>query len=97
MRTCASSSLEALSALELRRLGRSELLVPEVTLGTMTWGKQNSEAEAREQMAWALSQGLRFWDTAEMYPGATLTRKKHIGTLTLKHTEWHLGPYVLLD
>ena len=34
----------------------------------MTWGQQNNEAEAHEQMDMALSEGVNFWDTAEMYP-----------------------------
>jgi aryl-alcohol dehydrogenase-like predicted oxidoreductase len=34
----------------------------------MTWGEQNSEAEAHAQIEWALSHGINFIDTAEMYP-----------------------------
>lgn len=34
----------------------------------MTWGRQNTQAEGFEQMDYALSQGVNFWDTAEMYP-----------------------------
>jgi aryl-alcohol dehydrogenase-like predicted oxidoreductase len=34
----------------------------------MTWGVQNSEAEAFQQMDYALEQGVNFFDTAEMYP-----------------------------
>tara|TARA_E500000081_G_scaffold29022_1_gene32726 strand:- start:35 stop:1015 length:981 start_codon:yes stop_codon:yes gene_type:complete len=33
----------------------------------MTWGEQNSEKEGFEQMDFALSQGVNFWDTAEIY------------------------------
>ncbi|MDZ7908965.1 MAG: aldo/keto reductase [Gemmobacter sp.] len=49
-------------------LGRSGLTVSEYCLGTMTWGTQNTEAEAHEQIALALDHGVNFWDTAEMYP-----------------------------
>lgn len=51
-----------------RKLGRTDIDVSRICLGTMTWGSQNSEAEAHEQMDYALSQGVNFWDTAEMYP-----------------------------
>ena len=54
--------------MEYRRLGRSDIEVSALCLGTMTWGVQNSEAEAFEQMDYAVSQGINFFDTAEMYP-----------------------------
>lgn len=49
------------------KLGNSELLVSEVCLGTMTWGKQNSQQEANEQIEYGLERGINFMDTAEMY------------------------------
>jgi aryl-alcohol dehydrogenase-like predicted oxidoreductase len=49
-------------------LGNSELSVPKICLGTMTFGQQNSEAEAHSQLDCALGQGVNFIDTAEMYP-----------------------------
>ena len=51
-----------------KKLGASPLEVSEICLGTMTWGEQNSEAEAHAQIAWALDHGINFLDTAEMYP-----------------------------
>lgn len=42
--------------------------LPEICLGTMTFGEQNTQAEAFEQLNYALDQGIYFWDTAEMYP-----------------------------
>ncbi len=42
--------------------------VSKICLGTMTWGQQNDERQAHEQMDFALSAGVNFWDTAEMYP-----------------------------
>ncbi|WP_207484801.1 NADP(H)-dependent aldo-keto reductase [Arenibaculum pallidiluteum] len=50
-----------------RRLGRTDLAVTEICLGTMTWGRQNTEAEGHAQMDYALERGVTFWDTAEMY------------------------------
>ncbi len=43
-------------------------MVSELCLGTMTWGTQNTEAEAHAQIELALERGVTFWDTAEMYP-----------------------------
>ena len=44
------------------------LQVSDVCLGTMTWGEQNTESDAGAQLDYALSQGVNFIDTAEMYP-----------------------------
>ena len=49
-------------------LGTSGLKVSRICLGTMTWGEQNSEADAHEQMDYAVAQGVNFFDAAEMYP-----------------------------
>jgi aryl-alcohol dehydrogenase-like predicted oxidoreductase len=51
-----------------RRLPGTDLDVSEVCLGTMTWGEQNSEAEAHAQLDHAIAHGVNFIDTAEMYP-----------------------------
>jgi diketogulonate reductase-like aldo/keto reductase len=49
----------------LRKLGSSDLQVHRICLGTMTWGKQNTEAEAHEQLSYAVEQrGINFIDTA---------------------------------
>ncbi|ALF60060.1 NADP(H)-dependent aldo-keto reductase [Psychrobacter urativorans] len=42
--------------------------VSKICLGTMTWGQQNTESDAHAQIDMALSEGVNFWDTAEMYP-----------------------------
>lgn len=54
--------------MQTRKLGRSDLSVSRICLGTMTWGEQNNEAEAHAQMDFALAQGINFFDAAEMYP-----------------------------
>ncbi len=43
-------------------------MVSEVCLGSMTWGIQNTQADANQQIDYALAQGINFIDTAEMYP-----------------------------
>ena len=53
--------------MQYRQLGSSDLVVSEVCLGTMTWGEQNSEAEAHEQLDYAWDKGVNCLDTAEMY------------------------------
>jgi aryl-alcohol dehydrogenase-like predicted oxidoreductase len=71
--------------MEYRQLGRTDLKVSVIGMGTMTFGEQNSEAEAHEQLDYAVAQGVNLFDTAEMYPvpprgetqGAT---ERHIGT-----------------
>jgi len=54
--------------MEYRSLGQTDLKVSAICLGTMTWGEQNTEAEAFAQMDLALARGVNFWDTAELYP-----------------------------
>lgn len=49
------------------KLGRTDVEVSRVCLGTMTWGKQNTQKDADEQLAFALDNGVNFIDTAEMY------------------------------
>jgi aryl-alcohol dehydrogenase-like predicted oxidoreductase len=52
---------------EYRKLGRTELDISVIGLGTMTWGFQNTQAQGFEQMDYALEHGVNFFDTAEMY------------------------------
>ncbi len=51
-----------------RSLGNTDIKVSLIALGTMTYGEQNTEAEAFEQMDYAFEQGINFFDVAEMYP-----------------------------
>ena len=51
------------------KLGNSDIEVTNVCLGTMTWGVQNTEEEAFEQLDYAIKvRGVNFIDTAELYP-----------------------------
>lgn len=50
-----------------RRLGNTDIDVSVISLGTMTFGEQNTEAEAHAQLDYALDQGVNFIDTAELY------------------------------
>ena len=54
--------------MQLKALANTGILLPEICLGTMTFGEQNTQSDAFEQLEYALDQGLFFWDTAEMYP-----------------------------
>lgn len=54
--------------MEQRQLGQSGLFVSLIGLGTMTWGEQNSEADAHAQMDYATDHGVNLFDAAEMYP-----------------------------
>ena len=54
--------------MQFKPLANTGILLPEICLGTMTFGEQNTQAEAFQQLEYTLDQGLFFWDTAEMYP-----------------------------
>ena len=53
--------------MKYKKLGTTDLDVSLICLGTMTWGTQNSEKDAFEQMDYAVTQGINFFDTAELY------------------------------
>ena len=53
---------------DYKKVGQTELKVSPITLGTMTFGDQNSQKEAFEQLDYALAQGINSFDVAEMYP-----------------------------
>nr|WP_315466592.1 aldo/keto reductase [uncultured Undibacterium sp.] len=73
--------------MKLKKLGSSELMVSEVCLGTMTFGEQNTEAEAHKQLDYALANGVNFIDTAEMYP--VMPRAE-----TVHRTEQYIGSWI---
>lgn len=60
----------------------------EICLGTMTWGTQNSEAEAHEQMDHAFENGVNFFDTAELYPTTP------VSAATYGRTEEYIGTWL---
>ena len=53
--------------MKFKKLGNTNLNVSSICLGTMTWGTQNSEKDAFEQMDYSIDQGINFFDTAEIY------------------------------
>jgi aryl-alcohol dehydrogenase-like predicted oxidoreductase len=73
--------------MEYTKLGRTNIEVSRICLGTMTWGEQNTEAEAHEQLDYAIDAGINFIDTAEMYPVAP--RKETQGL-----TETYIGTWL---
>ena len=71
--------------MEYRKLGRSDIDVSLICLGTMTWGEQNTEADAHDQLDYALDHEVNFIDTAEIYAVPTKAEtqgltEKYIGT-----------------
>jgi aryl-alcohol dehydrogenase-like predicted oxidoreductase len=71
--------------MEYRQLG--DLRVSALCLGTMTFGEQNSEAEAHAQLDYAVARGVNFIDTAEMYPVAPRAETVH-------RTEAYIGSWL---
>ncbi|RCW27660.1 aryl-alcohol dehydrogenase-like predicted oxidoreductase [Ciceribacter lividus] len=69
--------------MKYNKLGRTGITVSEICLGTMTWGSQNTEAEAFEQMDYALDRGINFFDTAELYPTTPLSAETYGDTETI--------------
>ena len=53
--------------MKFTKLGNTEISVSKICLGTMTWGEQNTEEEAFDQMNFAVEKGINFFDTAELY------------------------------
>ena len=53
--------------MKFKKLGNTDLDVSLICLGTMTWGTQNTEKDAFQQMDYSISQGVNFFDTAEIY------------------------------
>ena len=77
--------------MKISRLGLTDLDVSIICLGTMTWGQQNTEAEAHSQLDYAIAHDVNFIDTAEMYPVPTRAdtqgrTESYIGTW-LKHQQ----------
>ena len=73
--------------MEYSTLGNTDIKVSRICLGTMTWGEQNSEAEAHEQLDYALARGVNFIDTAELYPVPPKAETQGL-------TETHIGAWL---
>ena len=73
--------------MEYRKFGSSDLTVSALALGTMTFGEQNTEREAHAQLDLAVSHGVNFIDTAEMYPVAPRAETVH-------RTESYIGSWL---
>ena len=73
--------------MQYRQLGGTGERVSAVCLGTMTWGEQNTEAEAHEQLDLAVDHGVNFIDTAEMYPVPARAETQGL-------TERHIGSWL---
>ncbi|WP_242133809.1 NADP(H)-dependent aldo-keto reductase [Aestuariivivens marinum] len=54
--------------MKFTNLPHTNIKVSKICLGTMTWGRQNTEAEGHEQLDYAFNEGINFIDTAELYP-----------------------------
>lgn len=74
--------------MQYRRLGNTDIDVSAICLGTMTWGSQNTEAEAHAQIDLALDRGVNFIDTAEAYPVTPVSRE------TQGRTEEFIGSWI---
>lgn len=74
--------------MQYRKLGRTDISVSVICLGSMTWGSQNSEAEAHDQLDLALAEGVNFIDTAEAYPVTPTSRE------TQGKTEEYIGSWI---
>ncbi|KAL3506148.1 hypothetical protein ACH5RR_031530 [Cinchona calisaya] len=66
--TKISAKLGQKTSLEYRKLGDSDLVISEITFGTMTFGQQNTEKEAHDMLNYAFESGINILDTSEAYP-----------------------------
>jgi aryl-alcohol dehydrogenase-like predicted oxidoreductase len=68
------------NVMRYNKLGRTGIKVSSICLGTMTWGSQNTPAEAHEQLDYAFDHGVNFIDTAELYPTTPLSAETYGNT-----------------
>lgn len=73
--------------MQQRALGATDITVSILSLGTMTWGEQNTKEEGFAQMDYARERGINFFDTAEMYP-------VDVRPQTYGHTEIIIGEWL---
>lgn len=72
--------------MKYRKLGKTNVDVSLICLGTMTWGEQNTELEGFSQMDYALENGINFFDTAELY--SVPPRKETFGSTEIIIGNW---------
>ncbi|XP_010671025.2 uncharacterized protein LOC104887935 [Beta vulgaris subsp. vulgaris] len=82
----AKQGQEQNTTMQYRKLGDSDLLISEITLGTMTFGEQNTEKESHDILSYAFEQGINILDTAEAYP--IPMRKETQGKTDLYIASW---------
>ena len=73
--------------MQYKNLSNTDLKVSRICLGTMTFGRQNTEQQAFEQLDYALAQGVNFIDTAELYPVPTAAATRCL-------TEQYIGNWI---
>lgn len=75
------------NTMQYRTLGNTDVQVSLLCLGTMTWGEQNTEKEAHQQLDYAVAEGINFIDAAEIYPVPPQAK-------TQGRTEQYLGSWL---
>ena len=73
--------------MQYKKLSNTDLKVSRICLGTMTFGRQNTEQQAFQQLDFALAQGVNFIDTAELYPVPTAAATRCL-------TEQYIGNWI---
>src|SRR3989344_4164534 len=73
--------------MKFRNIPHTDIEVSAICLGSMNWGQQNSEQEGHEQLDYAMTQGINFIDTAEMYPVPPTKEKQGL-------TESYIGSWL---
>jgi len=74
--------------MNFKKLGNTDVKVSTICLGTMTWGEQNSQKDAFDQMDYAVEKGINFFDTAELY--SVPMKKETRGKTSQIIGEWFL-------
>ena len=82
--------------MQYHRIPHSSLEVSTLGLGTMTFGEQNSEADAHAQLDYAVAQGINLIDVAEMYPVPPRPETQGL-TETQARIGQQFDPFILAD
>ena len=76
--------------MKFKKLGNTSLSVSSICLGTMTWGTQNSEKDAFEQMDYSVDQGINFFDKA-------VREGQFESVMHMKHNSFELSSNCICD